>query len=82
MVMVNCTAALVFAPWWFTGGGTFEWSHLVHAMISGVTFFIGQILTFLALNRGDVSITTPVLGSKVIHVAMTSRCCLRPRASA
>jgi len=69
MVMVNCTAALVFAPWWFTGGNSFEWLHLMHAVITGVTFFIGQILTFLALNRGDVSITTPVLGTKVILVA-------------
>lgn len=69
MVIVNCTAALLFAPWWFWGGNPFAWSHLFHAVISGVTFFLGQILTFLALSRGDVSITTPILGTKVIFVA-------------
>lgn len=69
MVIVNCTAAILFAPWWLKGGNPFEWSHFFHALLSGVTFFIGQILTFLALSRGDVSITTPVLGTKVILVA-------------
>ena len=40
-----------------------------HAAISGALFFVGQIFTFLALTRGDVSVATPVLGSKVIFVA-------------
>ncbi len=35
----------------------------------GLLFFLGQIFTFLALARGDVSIATPVLGTKVILVA-------------
>jgi len=69
MVIVNCTAALMFAPWWLTGGNAFEWVHFFHAVLSGATFFLGQILTFLALSRGDVSITTPVLGTKVVFVA-------------
>jgi len=67
--IVNCTAALVFAPWWLTGGAPFNWTGFLHAVLCGATFFIGQILTFLALNKGDVSITTPVLGTKVILVA-------------
>jgi drug/metabolite transporter (DMT)-like permease len=72
MVIVNWTAAILFAPWWLKGGLPFAWSHFFHAVLSGVTFFIGQILTFLALSRGDVSITTPVLGTKVILVALFS----------
>ncbi|HEX8296057.1 MAG TPA: DMT family transporter [Chthoniobacteraceae bacterium] len=44
--------------------------HLFHAFISGLLFFVGQIFTFLALSRGDVSVATPVLGSKVIFVAL------------
>ena len=67
--IVNCTAALTFAPWWFTGTAPFEWVHFWHAVLAGATFFIGQILTFLALSRGDISITTPIMGSKVILVA-------------
>jgi drug/metabolite transporter (DMT)-like permease len=67
--LVNCTAALTFAPWWFWGTAPFEWHHFWHAVLAGATFFIGQILTFLALSRGDISITTPVMGTKVILVA-------------
>ena len=45
-------------------------THVAHAVISGAAFFVGQVFTFLALSRGDVSVATPVLGSKVIFVAL------------
>ena len=45
-------------------------THVMHAVISGTVFFVGQVFTFLALSRGDVSVATPVLGSKVIFVAL------------
>jgi len=38
--------------------------------IAGIAFFLGQVFTFLAMNRGDVSVATPVLGTKVIFVAL------------
>ena len=41
-------------------------------VITGTTFFLGQVFTFLAMNRGDVSIATPVLGTKVVFVAFLS----------
>lgn len=44
-------------PWW-------------PPVVSGLLFFLGQVLTMLALVRGDVSVTTPVLGSKVVLVAL------------
>src|ERR1700761_9366259 len=47
-------------------------ANVSHAMLSGAIFFVGQIFTFLALSRGDVSVATPVLGSKVIFVALFS----------
>lgn len=68
--LTNWAAALVFLPWWFTGGAPFSWENLAHALITGALFFVGQILTFLALSRGDVSLTTPVLGTKVMFVAL------------
>ena len=46
-----------FTPWW-------------PPVLFGALFFAGQILTFVALTRGDVSIATPVLGSKVVLVAV------------
>lgn len=36
--------------------------------VVGALFLIGQLLTFLAVHRGDVSIATPVLGVKVLIV--------------
>lgn len=39
-------------------------------LLSGTIFFIAQICGFLAINRGDVSITTPIASSKVIFVAI------------
>ncbi len=67
--VTNCVQALLFAPIWLLGGAPFSWENLLHAGITGALFFVGQIFTFLALSRGDVSVVTPVLGTKVVLVA-------------
>jgi drug/metabolite transporter (DMT)-like permease len=67
---VNWLMAAVFTGFLAFGGSAFTWLHLLHAAIAGLAFFIGQIFTFLALSRGDVSVATPVLGTKVIFVAL------------
>lgn len=36
----------------------------------GCLFLLGQVLTYLAFQRGDVSVATPVLGLKVLMVAL------------
>lgn len=69
----NWTIALIFVPVWFWQNGRIHplidyWQPLLTAAL----FVIGQVLTFLALSRGDVSVVTPVLGSKVILVALFS----------
>ena len=68
--VTNWIVALIFAPYWLGDGQAFSWLHLQHAVIAGVTFFFGQVFTFLALTRGDVSVATPVLGTKVLFVAV------------
>ncbi len=68
--MVNWVAALAFFPWILQGGEPFEIWPVFLAILTGVTFFIGQIFTFLALSRGDVSLTTPIMGTKVVFVAI------------
>jgi drug/metabolite transporter (DMT)-like permease len=70
---------VVFVANWVTGlmalfilflpGGEIELSSVLKAVLCGVLFCGGQILTFLALGRGDVSVITPVMGTKVILVA-------------
>lgn len=47
--------------------GTVVW-HL--PVWTAVTFFSGQVFTFLALFRGDVSVATPLMGTKVLFVAV------------
>jgi drug/metabolite transporter (DMT)-like permease len=36
----------------------------------GVTFFVGTWLTFVGIRRGDVSLVTPIMGTKVVFVAI------------
>ena len=36
----------------------------------GALFMAGQVLTMVALSRGDVSVATPVIGTKVVFVAL------------
>lgn len=69
----NWVIVLLFVPVWFRMGGLWHpptdyWQPAVTAVL----FFGGQALTFLALNRGDVSVITPVMGTKVILVALFS----------
>lgn len=50
-------------------GGEIAW-HL--PLIAALSFFLGQIFTFLALFQGDVSVATPLMGSKILFVAFLS----------
>ena len=51
-------------------GGTFHVGLLWQPALVGVLFLLGQLLNYLALQRGDVSVATPVLGVKIILVAL------------
>lgn len=69
LFIVNLVAAVLFQGWLAQGGEPFTTANVVHAMLAGAAFFIGQVFTFLAISRGDISVATPVLGTKVIFVA-------------
>ncbi len=71
--IANWACALVFLPFWLKQGwapvpATLYWQPAV----IGVLFLFGQILMFLAITRGDVSVATPVMGAKVLLVALFS----------
>jgi drug/metabolite transporter (DMT)-like permease len=69
----NVVLAGLFVPVWFLQGGEIHsWADYWQPAATALCFFGGQALTFLALNRGDVSVTTPVMGTKVILVALFS----------
>jgi len=65
----NMVMALSYQACWAVHTQAFSASGAMHAALAGCTFFAGQIFTFLALNRGDVSVVTPILGTKVLWVA-------------
>lgn len=70
LFIVNLLCAVLFQTWLLHGGEPFTLANVVHAGLAGTAFFIGQVLTFVAISRGDISIATPVLGTKVIFVAL------------
>lgn len=66
----NYASAFVAAPLWLLGGAipaaSLWWQPLAAALI----FLVGQIATLGALSAGDVSVATPVLGLKILLVAV------------
>lgn len=67
----NWAITATFVPLWFLAGRPVQppvlyWQPAVLALL----FFGGQAFIFLALKRGDVTIATPVMGTKVIMVAL------------
>jgi drug/metabolite transporter (DMT)-like permease len=67
----NLVAALVFLAL-LPSGGTVHWDRLWEPLIVALLFIGGQTFTFLALEKGDVSVSTPTMGSKTILVAWLS----------
>jgi drug/metabolite transporter (DMT)-like permease len=57
-------AAIVWQP--------VHWGQIGWPILGGLLFFLGQILTVAAIRVGDVSIQSPLMGSKVIFVALIS----------
>ncbi len=51
-------------------GGTFHADLLWQPALVAVFYLLGQLLNFLALQKGDVSVATPVMGLKIILVAV------------
>lgn len=66
----NWTGLLVFLPLAFFEKQPVNWQQWYVPVGLGVLFFIGGWFTFIAMQRGDVSLVTPVLGSKVVFVAL------------
>lgn len=67
--VANLVGALVYLPI-FKFGGQIHAHLWWQPIVVGFCFTLGQWLTFLALDKGDVSVATPVLGLKIIFVAL------------
>lgn len=66
----NWTSTLAFFPLVFFETQPVSWDLWYVPVGLGVLFFTGGWFTFVAMQRGDVSLVTPVLGSKVVFVAL------------
>ncbi|MFZ5496280.1 MAG: EamA/RhaT family transporter [Verrucomicrobiota bacterium] len=69
--VANWTIALVFLPYWLLAGRPVAAPALYwQPAVTAAFFLLGQASIFLALKHGDVTVTTPVMGSKVVMVAL------------
>lgn len=69
--VANVMHAVCLGPFWGLGspaGGGIWWQPVVTSLL----FMFGQVATLRAIEKGDVSIATPVLGTKIILVALVS----------
>lgn len=70
--LANWVMLLVYLPWGLLqpgSDGPMPGSYWQPAL-NGLLFLGGQTFTFLALQKGDVSVTAPVMGTKVLMVAL------------
>ncbi|MDD5199025.1 MAG: EamA family transporter [Terrimicrobiaceae bacterium] len=67
----NLMPALLFQTLWFWAGPV-DWSHAWEPAAVVVAYFVGQIFAFRALRHGEVSVATPLLGTKVLFTAVFS----------
>ncbi|MBV8880743.1 MAG: hypothetical protein JO332_12300 [Planctomycetaceae bacterium] len=69
-LVTNVIFAAVFSTLWGLGGRLREGWAWTEPAAAAALFLTGQLLSLLALQRGDVSVATPVLGIKVVLVAL------------
>lgn len=65
----NLCCGIAFSGLWALGGTIPSGLWWQPALVAA-TFLAGQLLGFVALQRGDVSVATPAMGTKVVLVAL------------
>lgn len=70
---LNCLLlGIVFQPFLLASEGPIDWARVHQPVMVGTLFFLGHLIHFLAIRAGDVSVVTPLLGSKTVFVAMVA----------
>lgn len=62
----NLAMTLIMQPLWLLAKTPAGWTG---PAICGALFFLGQCFTFAALSRGDVSVATPLMGTKILFIS-------------
>jgi drug/metabolite transporter (DMT)-like permease len=70
LLVNNWTLALFFVPVFYFSEGSANWDVWYWPALGGVSFFFGQVTTFNAIRLGDISVQAPIMGSKVIFIAI------------
>ncbi|MEM8911557.1 MAG: DMT family transporter [Planctomycetota bacterium] len=65
----NISTAIAFSAFWMLGGSSVPTALWWQPIFLAALFVVGILLTFAAVQLGDVSVATPVLGLKVLIVA-------------
>lgn len=68
-VATSWIMALFFVPFIFWETKAIQWNLIHCPLLTGFAFFIGHWITFTAIRVGDISLVTPVMGTKSIFVA-------------
>jgi drug/metabolite transporter (DMT)-like permease len=64
----NLGMAVMVQPLWFFAGPEAVFPPLWQPLLCAGVFLVGQAFTFAALAHGDVSVATPLLGTKILMV--------------
>jgi drug/metabolite transporter (DMT)-like permease len=70
--VVNISAGAIYSALWFVGGPPMRLELWYQPALIAVCLFAGMVAQFIALNRGDVSVAVPVMGLKLLVVAIMS----------
>jgi drug/metabolite transporter (DMT)-like permease len=68
--LTNFVMGILFLPLFAIEKTPVNWAEIYKPLIMGIAFFAGTWLTFLGIKRGDVSLVTPIMGTKVVFVAI------------
>lgn len=68
--IMNWVFVFVFALLLFGHQGSVPWQQIRFPALTGLFFFLGQVFTFAAIRFGDVSLQTPVMGTKAFFAVL------------
>ncbi|HSH09575.1 MAG TPA: DMT family transporter [Oceanipulchritudo sp.] len=70
--VTNGVFFFALAPFWWFSSGPVNTALLWAPFAAGIAAFLGSVFQSIALKIGDVSVATPLLGGKVLFVALFS----------
>ncbi len=66
----NLLMAITFLPLCLLETREVQWQLWWRPVVTAAFFFVGNLTTILAIHRSDVSLVTPLMGTKVVFVAL------------